>query len=97
MSLNKNWAINLILCLMFLNAGVYLGLLISQEPEPREAITFSVAENPVPAFMPRPCVMNDASLERIESNLAAAQQIAWDWITIEAQCTCNSPWAAGPK
>jgi hypothetical protein len=64
-------------------------------PEPEETEEISIAIVP-PAVIGK-CVMDDVNLNRIESDLIVAQQIAWDWISIEAQCICNSPWAAYPK
>jgi|14_taG_2_1085336.scaffolds.fasta_scaffold00117_65 hypothetical protein len=44
-------------------------------------------------FMPDGCMLDNSQLERLEADLLVAQRIAWDWITVEAQCTCNSPWS----
>ena len=66
---------------------------LPSDPEETEEISIAV----VPPAVIGKCVMDDVNLNRIESDLIVAQQIAWDWISIEAQCICNSPWAAYPK
>ena len=48
--------------------------------EPVETEELSVAVIP-PAVLGK-CVMDDVKLNRIESDLVVAQQIAWDWISI---------------
>lgn len=86
------------ICLMvaIVAYGVIFGVILPSGP-PESAETEGLSVPVIPPAVIGKCIMDDVSLNRIESDLAIAQQIAWDWITVEAQCTCNSPWIAPTK
>ena len=74
--------------------GAYCGLNYARENAEinSDKITPILCEEPM--FIPTTCLMDNVTLSRIEADLFAAQQISWNWITVEAKCTCNSPLTA---